>query len=237
MFELLRGGVQLDRQLREVQVEDVLGRDPVVVELDRVGAYLEDQVVMVTGAGGSIGSELCRQIARVGPKLLVMLDHAEDNLFQIDREMVEERHFTRVESVLADCKEPSRMLEVMQRFKPEVVFHAAAYKHVPLMESNPLEAVRNNAIATRITAETAAASKARAVRPGLHRQGGQPADRDGRVEGDGRVDRRGGRPDAIRTPASSASASATSSPPRAASCRSSAARSSAAGRSRSPIPR
>ena len=94
------------------------------------------------------------------PKLLVLLDHAEDNLFQIDREMIEERHFTRVESVLADCKEPDRMLEVMQRFKPDVVFHAAAYKHVPLMEANPLEAIRNNAIATRVTAETAAASGA-----------------------------------------------------------------------------
>jgi FlaA1/EpsC-like NDP-sugar epimerase len=159
VFELLRGGVQLNRQLREVQVEDVLGRDPIVVELDRVGAYLEDRIVLVTGAGGSIGAELCRQIARVGPRLLVMLDHAEDNLFQIDREMVEERHFTSVEAVLADCKEPARMLEVMQRFKPSVVFHAAAYKHVPLMEANPLEAVRNNAIATRLTAETAAASK------------------------------------------------------------------------------
>jgi FlaA1/EpsC-like NDP-sugar epimerase len=158
VFEILRGGVQLNKQLRDVQVEDVLGRDPIVVELDRVGAYLRDQIVLVTGAGGSIGSELCRQIARVGPRLLVMVDHAEDNLFQIDREMVEERHFTSVESVLADCKEPSRMLETMQRFKPSVVFHAAAYKHVPLMEANPLEAVRNNAIATRITAETAAAS-------------------------------------------------------------------------------
>src|SRR6476660_1045989 len=159
VFELLRGGVQLNKQLRDVQVEDVLGRDPVVFELDRVGAYLHDRIVLVTGAGGSIGSELCRQIARVGPRLLVMIDHAEDNLFEIDREMVEERHFTSVESVLADCKEPHRMLEVMQRFKPSVVFHAAAYKHVPLMEANPLEAVRNNAIATRITAETAAASK------------------------------------------------------------------------------
>ena len=158
VFELLRGGVQLNKQLRDVQVEDVLGREPIVVELDRVGAYLRDRIVLVTGAGGSIGSELCRQIARVGPRLLVMLDHAEDNLFQIDREMLEERHFTHAESVLADCKEPHRMLEVMQRFKPEVVFHAAAYKHVPLMEANPLEAVRNNAIATRITAETAAAS-------------------------------------------------------------------------------
>jgi FlaA1/EpsC-like NDP-sugar epimerase len=159
VFELLRGGVQLNKQLREVRVEDVLGRDPVVRELDRVGAYLRDRIVLVTGAGGSIGSELCRQIAQVKPRLLVMLDHAEDNLFQIDREMVEERHCSNVESVLADCKEPGRMLETMQRFKPSVVFHAAAYKHVPLMEANPLEAVRNNAIATRITAETAAASK------------------------------------------------------------------------------
>ncbi len=159
VFELLRGGVQLNKQLRDVQVEDVLGRDPVVFELDRVGAYLRDRIVLVTGAGGSIGAELTRQIARVGPRLLVLLDHAEDNLFEIDREMVEERHFSNVESVLADCKEPHRMLEVMQRFKPSVVFHAAAYKHVPLMEANPLEAVRNNAIATRVTAETAAASE------------------------------------------------------------------------------
>jgi FlaA1/EpsC-like NDP-sugar epimerase len=160
VFELLRGGVQLNKQLRDVQVEDVLGREPIVVEIDRVGAYLQDKVVLVTGAGGSIGSELCRQIARVNPKLLVMLDHAEDNLFEIEREMLDERHFSNAESVLADCREPHRMLETMQRFRPDVVFHAAAYKHVPLMEANPLEAVRNNAIATRITAETAAAAKA-----------------------------------------------------------------------------
>ncbi len=158
VFELLRGGVQLTRQLREVRVEDVLGREPVVMELDRVGAYLEDKIVLITGAGGSIGSELSRQVARVRPRLIVMVDHAEDNLFQIDREMLDEWHFTRVEAVLADCREPERMLEVMQRFKPHVVFHAAAYKHVALMEANPLEAVRNNAIATRVTAETAAAA-------------------------------------------------------------------------------
>ena len=160
VFELLRGGVQLTRQLREVRVEDVLGREPVVMELDRVGAYLEDKRVLVTGAGGSIGSELCRQISRVRPRLLVMVDHAEDNLFEVDREMTGRWHFTRVESVLADCKEGDRMLEVMQRFKPEIVFHAAAYKHVPLMEANPLEALRNNAIATQVTAKTAAASGA-----------------------------------------------------------------------------
>ena len=160
VFELLRGGVQLTRQLREVQVEDVLGRDPVVIELDRVGAYLRDKVVLVTGAGGSIGSELCRQIARVGPRRLVLVDQAEDNLFQIDRELTSEWHFGRCEAVLADCKDGERMLEVMQRFKPDVVFHAAAYKHVPLVEANPFEAVRNNSIATRVVAETAAVAGA-----------------------------------------------------------------------------
>src|SRR3954452_2411160 len=97
VFELLRGGVELSKQHRGVQVEDVLGREPIVVELDRVGASLRDRIVLVTGAGGSIGSELCRQIARVNPRLLVMLDHAEDNLFEIDREMVELRHFSHAE--------------------------------------------------------------------------------------------------------------------------------------------
>src|ERR1700759_3200328 len=160
VFELLRGGVQLSKQLREVQVEDVLGREPIVVELDRVGAYLHDKRVLVTGAGGSIGSELCRQIARVNPRLLVMLDHAEDNLFEIEREMLDERHFSNAESVLADCRETGRMLETMMRFKPDVVFHAAAYKPGPLMEQNRWGAARNNAIATGIPAETAAAAKA-----------------------------------------------------------------------------
>jgi FlaA1/EpsC-like NDP-sugar epimerase len=158
VFELLRGGVQLTRQLREVQVEDVLGRDPVVMELDRVGAYLHDRKVLVTGAGGSIGTELCRQISRVSPRQLIALDHAEGSLFEVERELLDQWHFTAVEAVLADCKEGDRILEVMQRFKPDVVFHAAAYKHVPLMESNPLEAVRNNAIATRVVAENAAAA-------------------------------------------------------------------------------
>jgi UDP-N-acetylglucosamine 4,6-dehydratase len=114
---------------------------------------MEDKRVLITGAGGSIGSELARQIARVRPKLLVLLDHAEDNLFQIDREMIEERHFTRAESVLADCKEPERMLEVMQRFAPDVVFHAAAYKHVPLLELNEVVGVTNNVIGTRVLAD------------------------------------------------------------------------------------
>jgi FlaA1/EpsC-like NDP-sugar epimerase len=156
VFELISGSINLMRQVREVRVEDVLGREPVPFEIDRAGGYLRDRTVLVTGAGGSIGSELCRQIARVRPRLLVMLDHAEDNLFEIERELISERHFTGCESILADCKELDRMNEVMRRFRPEVVFHAAAYKHVSLTEDNPLEAVRNNAIGTKVCATAAA---------------------------------------------------------------------------------
>lgn len=155
VFELLRGDVDLVKQLREVQVEDILGRDPIVMQLDRVGAYLAGAVVMVTGAGGSIGSELCRQIARVRPRRIILVDHAEDNLFNIRRELEEDRHFGHVEAVLGDCKEITRMQEIFENFKPEVVFHAAAYKHVALMQENPVEAIRNNAIATRTVAELA----------------------------------------------------------------------------------
>ena len=108
------------------------------------------RVVLVTGAGGSIGSELCRQIARVRPERLVLLDHAEDNLFEIERELIEDRHALNTVSVLADCKEEERMREVFAEHQPTVVFHAAAYKHVGLMESNPIEAVRNNSLATRV---------------------------------------------------------------------------------------
>ncbi len=155
VFELLRGDVNLVKQLREVQVEDILGRDPVIMQLDRVGAYLAGAVVMVTGAGGSIGSELCRQIARVRPRKIILLDHAEDNLFNIRRELEEDRHFGNVEAVLGDCKELPRMQEIFEQFKPEIVFHAAAYKHVALMQENPVEAIRNNAIGTRTVAELA----------------------------------------------------------------------------------
>ncbi len=161
-FELLSGGVNLMRQVREVQVEDVLGREPVRVEIDRVGAYLSGRVVLVTGAGGSIGAELCRQIARVGPKQLVLVENSENALFEIRRELEEERHFARAAAVLADCKDATRIREVFEEHSPSVVFHAAAYKHVPLMEENPVEAVRNNAVATRIVA--AAAGEAGAER-------------------------------------------------------------------------
>ena len=119
------------------------------MEIERVGGYLTGRCVLVTGAGGSIGSELCRQIARVSPSRLVLVDHAEDNLFEIERELVDERHVLHAVAVLADCKDEERMREVFAEHRPEVVFHAAAYKHVALMEDNPVEAVRNNALATR----------------------------------------------------------------------------------------
>ena len=122
------------------------------MELERVGDYLRGQVVMVTGAGGSIGSELCRQIARVGPHRLVLVDHAEDNLFEIQRELEEDRHVRTAVPVVADCKEEERMREVLADYRPAVVFHAAAYKHVSMMEHNPVEAIRNNALGTRLVA-------------------------------------------------------------------------------------
>jgi FlaA1/EpsC-like NDP-sugar epimerase len=156
VFELLQGGTFV-RQVRDVQVEDVLGREPVRYDLDRVGAYLNGEVVLVTGAGGSIGSELCRQIARVGPRKLILIDHAEDNLFRIQRELEDDRHVhpSTLAAVLADCKEEERIRDVFAEHHPTVVFHAAAYKHVGLMELNPVEAVRNNALATRVMARVA----------------------------------------------------------------------------------
>src|SRR5579884_2826610 len=163
VFELLRDGagqMRVTRQLREVRVEDMLGREPVRMELERVGAYLAGKVVLVTGAGGSIGAELCRQIARVGPRRLVLVDHAEDNLFEILRELEEDRHVKIAVPVLADCKEEERMREVLAEHRPAVIFHAAAYKHVTMMELNAVEAIRNNALATRVMARAAGAAGA-----------------------------------------------------------------------------
>jgi FlaA1/EpsC-like NDP-sugar epimerase len=156
VFELLSGSVNFARHVRDVRVEDVLGREPVQIALGRVGRYLEGAVVLVTGAGGSIGSELCRQISRAGPRRLVLVDHAEDNMFHILREL-EDAHVppSVLAPVLADCKEEERMREVLTEEHPTVVFHAAAYKHVDLMERNPVEAIRNNAIGTRVVATVA----------------------------------------------------------------------------------
>ncbi len=145
LYELIRGEVTLG-QLREVRVEDVLGRAPVEIDFARVARYLTGKVVLVTGAGGSIGSELCRQVAGVGPTGLIMVDHSENNLFEIDRELRDHGHAG--QAVIADCKDLSAMERVFADARPDVVFHAAAYKHVPMMELNPVQAVANNALAT-----------------------------------------------------------------------------------------
>jgi FlaA1/EpsC-like NDP-sugar epimerase len=155
LYELISGESDLATQIRPVQVEDVLGREPVEVDLQASASYLQDKTVLVTGAGGSIGSELCRQIARLGPQRLILLDQGETALFEIERELVDERGFSASVPVLADVKSRTKMRQVFDRYRPGIVFHAAAYKHVPLMEANPLESVRNNSLGTRVLAEAA----------------------------------------------------------------------------------
>jgi FlaA1/EpsC-like NDP-sugar epimerase len=155
LYELISGDVDLARQIRPVQVEDVLGREPVEVDLRSIAGYLSGETVLVTGAGGSIGAELCRQIARVEPTRLILVEHSESALFDIERELVHDRGFSAVATVLGDCGDRAKMSQVFERYRPTVVFHAAAYKHVALLEANPLEAVRNNALATRTIADVA----------------------------------------------------------------------------------
>ncbi|MFO7573365.1 MAG: nucleoside-diphosphate sugar epimerase/dehydratase [Gaiellaceae bacterium] len=159
--ELIVGDFNLTGQIRPVEVEDVLGREPVEADIDSIAEYLTGEVVLVTGAGGSIGSELCRQIARVGPTRLVLVDNGEPGLFEIERELVDERGFHATAAVLADACNATKMRQIFDKYRPGVVFHAAAYKHVPLMEANPLEAVRNNALGTRTVADIAAEYEAK----------------------------------------------------------------------------
>jgi FlaA1/EpsC-like NDP-sugar epimerase len=140
-----------------VQVEDVLGREQVEVDFHEVAGYLEGHTVLVTGAGGSIGSELCRQIARVRPSRLILLDNAEGPLFEIERELATERDFTAGIPKLMDVRNAKALRrEVFEKYKPTVVFHAAAYKHVAMLETHPLESVRNNVSGTRVLVELAA---------------------------------------------------------------------------------
>ncbi|PWU25367.1 MAG: polysaccharide biosynthesis protein [Candidatus Rokuibacteriota bacterium] len=154
--ELISGELSLAGQIRPVQVEDVLGREPVEIDLPAVASYLSNETVLVTGAGGSIGSELCRQVARIGCKRLILVEQAETPLFEIERELVSERGFSPCVPVLADVGNRRKLQQVFDRYRPSVVFHAAAYKHVPLMEANPLESVRNNTLATMAVADVSA---------------------------------------------------------------------------------
>jgi FlaA1/EpsC-like NDP-sugar epimerase len=153
--ELIAGDFNLAGQIRPVEVEDLLGREPVEADLESIAGYLTGEVVLVTGAGGSIGAELCRQIARVGPTRLVLVDNGEPALFEIERELVDERGFHATAAVLADAGNAPKIRQVFEKYRPSVVFHAAAYKHVALLEANPVEAVRNNTLATRTIADLA----------------------------------------------------------------------------------
>src|SRR6266850_5446366 len=155
LHELISGDLNLGRQIRAVQVEDVLGRQQVEVDLGLVAAYVKEKTVIVTGAGGSIGSELCRQLARLGVARLVLVDKGESALFEIERELVTERDFPAAIPVLANSGDRAKMRQVFERYRPQVLFHAAAYKHVGMLEANPLQAVSNNVLATRTLAEVA----------------------------------------------------------------------------------
>ncbi|MGD8454594.1 MAG: nucleoside-diphosphate sugar epimerase/dehydratase [Phycisphaerae bacterium] len=154
MEDLISGRATVS-EIRDVDIDDLLGRDPVRLDEQQIGLFLEDRVVMVTGAGGSIGSEMCRQIARFKPRRLVLVEQAEQHLFEIDRELT--RAFPGLAHVpyIADICDAGRMQRIFDHERPSAVFHAAAHKHVPMMEVNPGEAIKNNILGTRTVADTA----------------------------------------------------------------------------------
>lgn len=152
--DLIDGSVSVSH-VKDVEIEDLLGRDPVVLDDRGIGDYLTDKNVLVTGAAGSIGSELCRQIARFKPYKLILFDSAETPLFFIERELAATFPEQRLITVMGDIRNSDKLEWLFAEFKPEVVFHAAAYKHVPMMEHNPAEAVTNNVLGTRVLADTA----------------------------------------------------------------------------------
>jgi FlaA1/EpsC-like NDP-sugar epimerase len=155
--ELIDGQPTLE-QLREVNLEDLLQREPVAPDLDKLAGYLQGRRVLVTGAGGSIGSELCRQICRFHPQSLVLLGKGENSIYEIHQELHSKYPDLPLEPVIADIRDQKRIRAVFARLKPEVVFHAAAHKHVPLMEQQPEEAAHNNIFGTKNVAEAAYAA-------------------------------------------------------------------------------
>ena len=152
--KLIDGEVTVN-QLHDVKIEDLLGREAVKLDLDALSELLEDHVVLVTGAGGSIGSELCRQICRFRPKKLLLVDQAENNLFVVDRALRAEHPDIECVPFVADICDSRRLEAIFQREAPQIVFHAAAHKHVPMMESNPGEAIKNNVFGTKKVADQA----------------------------------------------------------------------------------
>ncbi len=152
--EIAHGRVSVNR-IRDVQIEDLLGREPVELDDKNLHDFIGEKIVMVTGAGGSIGAELVRQIADFNPKLLLLVERTEFALFQIERELAKNFTATKFVPLLADIGDAARMREIFSQYKPQVVFHAAAHKHVPIMETNPTEAIKNNVFATKTIGELA----------------------------------------------------------------------------------
>ncbi len=160
IYELANGSVSVN-QIRDVQIEDLLFRDEVKVDMAAIAGYLTDEVVLVTGAGGSIGSELCRQVARFQPRKLLLLGHGENSIYEIDLELRAKFPEVTLQPIIADVQDEERIRRVFERYRPGVVFHAAAHKHVPLMEQNPEEAVKNNVFGTLNVARAADTYKAK----------------------------------------------------------------------------
>ena len=139
-------GKNITENLRDVEIEDLLGRDPIKLDNSKIEPLIKGEVVLVTGAGGSIGSELCRQIITYNPKLLVMLDIYENTLYDIQMELIKEH--TNIKAIIGSIRDKKRLAEIMKEYKPTLIFNAAAHKHVPLMEASPLEAIKNNIFGT-----------------------------------------------------------------------------------------
>ncbi|EWN93613.1 capsular polysaccharide biosynthesis protein CapD, partial [Staphylococcus aureus M1313] len=153
--DVMSGELEVN-QLKKVEVEDLLGRDPVELDMDMISNELTNKTILVTGAGGSIGSEICRQVCNFYPERIILLGHGENSIYLINREL-RNRFGKNVDIVpiIADVQNRARMFEIMETYKPYAVYHAAAHKHVPLMEDNPEEAVHNNILGTKNTAEAA----------------------------------------------------------------------------------
>ncbi|WLR49044.1 nucleoside-diphosphate sugar epimerase/dehydratase [Halobacillus litoralis] len=152
--DIALGNVSVN-QIRDVQIEDLLGREPVELDIDSIESEVKGRTVMVTGAGGSIGSEICRQLVKFGPERLILLGHGENSIYTIHMELKQSDIDTDLVTVIADVQDRERIFQVVQDYSPSYIYHAAAHKHVPLMEANPKEAVKNNVIGTKNVAEAA----------------------------------------------------------------------------------
>ena len=153
--EIMSGNVSVT-QFRDVEVEDLLGREPVKLDIDSISEYVAGKTIMVTGAGGSIGSEICRQICKFKPKQILLLGHGENSIYLIDMELLKKYGDSiEIMPIIADIQDRQRIYEAVNQYKPNVIYHAAAHKHVPMMEYNPREAVKNNVLGTKNVAEAA----------------------------------------------------------------------------------